>query len=69
MATKRRFTRSADGIERCSVVVTVRLRREEVVHFENLAECEGVSFTEAVARSAASGIRDAQPLEAYGYTS
>ena len=65
--TKRRFVECTDGRERCQVRVTVWLDRSEAEHFTKLAECEGISFANAVERSAQSGIRDLQPLEAYGY--
>lgn len=65
--TKRRFVECTDGRERCEYTVKVWLDRDEVRHFETMAKYEGVSFYESVRRSAQSGIRDAQPPEAYGY--
>lgn len=49
----RRFTKSKDGTERCTVTIKLRLTRDEIENLENYAECQDFDDVEHVCQSEA----------------
>lgn len=54
----RKFTKSRDGVERATVVIRLRLSREELEDIKNMAAKEGDTVREWLENHAALGIEE-----------